>query len=197
MIQSTAIIQNNNFSLFNTDLFVGTESRITFDGNRVYDSVANTNPTLRSRSGLRLGGCATNITNSSFDRLSSDLSGGAVFFADSDLRISKTNFSENTASAGGSLALSCTGMLVCKYHIEKSLFLRNSATQQGGAISYDAYKPVLSNLGNNFTGNSAIYGNDLAGYPYKMQFVNQYANNFTALASSQLYGNSLLIKLRD
>ena len=47
-----------------------------------------------------------------------------------------------------------------------SIFTKNSATTNGGAILYDFFKPKLS--GNTFTNNSAQYGPDVAGYPVKV-----------------------------
>lgn len=54
-------------------------------------------------------------------------------------------------------------------NISKSIFEKNQAQSEGGAIKWIGTQPILSN--NQFLENYAIYGKDLASeYPVKMKF---------------------------
>jgi hypothetical protein len=46
----------------------------------------------------------------------------------------------------------------------------NKATESGGAIEYDIYRPEFVN--NEFVNNSAIYGPNIASYPVKIKVKN-------------------------
>ena len=51
--------------------------------------------------------------------------------------------------------------------MKNSTFINNTAVEAGGAIAYDLYPPELED--NYFVNNTAVYGPDIASYPYKIR----------------------------
>jgi hypothetical protein len=49
------------------------------------------------------------------------------------------------------------------------MFLHNSASIQGGSISYNYYKPIITNT--SFSNNIAMYGNDLASFGFNIKLI--------------------------
>lgn len=45
--------------------------------------------------------------------------------------------------------------------------IENKATESGGAIKYDVFRPETTN--NEFVNNSAVYGPNIASYPVKIK----------------------------
>ena len=57
----------------------------------------------------------------------------------------------------------------CIFTIDGTTFNNNSAGIQGGAISYNQEKPLItSNV--SYIGNTAIYGPNIASYSYKIVY---------------------------
>ena len=54
----------------------------------------------------------------------------------------------------------------CSFELDSCSFINNSATYSGGAIMYNLYRPIMTNL--TFSGNTATYGSDIASYPIKI-----------------------------
>ena len=57
----------------------------------------------------------------------------------------------------------------CKYQISNSQFSSNRATNKGGAISYDLFPPIVDASTTTYLGNSALYGNNIGSYPFKLR----------------------------
>jgi hypothetical protein len=57
-------------------------------------------------------------------------------------------------------------LIPCQNIIEDNRFINNTALQDGGAIKYNSYPPILNN--NTFTNNQAVYGPNVASYPVKI-----------------------------
>lgn len=77
------------------------------------------------------------------------------------------------------------------------MFSSNTATNKGGAIYYDLYRPILQN--NTFANNSASYGNDLASYPVKIVQLNTIDNKIKIgnAPSGLVYEEALNLALMD
>jgi hypothetical protein len=114
---------------------------------------------------------STNITlisNSHFDTVgSSDLNkGGSIYTLNTNLSISDSNFINNKAVEGAAIYFSATGNDRCDLDVSNSNFTNNEASQSGGAIQYNVYRPSMQN--NTFTNNTATYGPNIASYAIKI-----------------------------
>lgn len=67
---------------------------------------------------------------------------------------------------GGAIYFDCADATLCTYTITNTKFQNNSATRKGGAYAFDIFPPTTNNL--TLVNNSAIYGADKAGYPYRI-----------------------------
>ncbi|TNV88132.1 hypothetical protein FGO68_gene10719 [Halteria grandinella] len=82
------------------------------------------------------------------------------------MNITRTNITNNNAhKQGGGIFFSCNASLSqtypCTLYIQDSLFQSNFAEQEGGAIKWNYYEPIMSNV--IFKNNSAgVYGDELA-----------------------------------
>ena len=83
--------------------------------------------------------------------------------------------------------------LYCESRIDNSRFIRNKASLNGGAISYNKHRS-LSFFNTNFTNNKALYGSDLAGYPYGVKLISYDA---FILASGLLYQGNISVEIVD
>jgi len=70
--------------------------------------------------------------------------------------------------------------------------VNNTATQKGGAIYYDEYRPMMQNI--TFLNNSAPYGDNIASYPYQIVDLETLKNHFSIddVASGQVYSKEHL-----
>jgi hypothetical protein len=110
----------------------------------------------------------TLISSSYFDTIGSTdmLKGGSIYTLNTNLSISESNFINNKAVKGAAIYFSCTGNDRCDLDLSDSSFTNNVASQSGGAIQYDVYRPSMQN--NTFTNNTAIYGPNIASYAIKI-----------------------------
>ena len=92
--------------------------------------------------------------------------GGALYIYRSNVTVSDSTFTNNTASKGGAVQIDCSLTRQCTNTITNSTFTDNSAKIQGGAINYNMNPPVMSL--NSFSNNSAVYGDNIASYPVKI-----------------------------
>lgn len=115
------------------------------------------------------------IKDSQFINNSFNNPGGVISMLNSNLMIKNTNFARNTAAKGGAISFECTSIISCKLEIEDSNFTINSASIQGGAISYNYNSPNITR--SNFVNNSAAYGNDKGSYPTRIGYVNSKASD--------------------
>ena len=76
-------------------------------------------------------------------------------------------------------------------------FTGNSASKIGGAIYYDVFRPIMTNL--IFQNNSAPYGNDIASYPVRIvaQGSNDFQISLNELTSGQLFTKGLVLNVID
>ena len=109
------------------------------------------------------------IQNSQFLNLGSPtlLSGSAIYSENSNLDVKESLFKNNQAKDGGALDLQWSSSVVCTFNIEDNTFTNNSATNSGGAIRYNLFRPSFSN--NIFTNNSAAYGPNIGSYAIKIR----------------------------
>lgn len=89
--------------------------------------------------------------------------GGALILINSNVTIVDSQFINNKAEKGGAIYFSWTNLYQGFLNITQSNFTGNSASSSGGALQYDLYRPNMIN--NNFGGNTAEYGPDIASYP--------------------------------
>ena len=116
-----------------------------------------------------LKGSQMTISNSSFTNLGSPslIKGAAIFVSNSNLTESASIFSNNMAMSGAAIDLSCDLTSICSYSFTNSTFENNTATNTGGAIRYNLYRPILSDI--TFLNNSAAYGNNIGSYVMKVR----------------------------
>jgi hypothetical protein len=110
----------------------------------------------------------TSISSSYFDTIGGTdmLRGGSIYTLNTNLSISDSNFINNKAVKGAAIYFSCTGNDRCDLDLSDSSFTNNEASQSGGAIQYDLYRPSMQN--NIFMNNTAIYGPNIASYAIKI-----------------------------
>lgn len=123
---------------------------------------------------LRLSSSLKNsfkIYNCTFDS-NSALHGGAIYITQTSVDITNSYFINNEASNllldsyGGAIYLEQTGENLI--YIANSTFESNIADTEGGAIKWNQKMP--EQFGNVFISNSAVYGDDLAGYPVQVRY---------------------------
>ncbi|CAI2360923.1 unnamed protein product [Moneuplotes crassus] len=110
------------------------------------------------------------LANAEFSENYSNSSGGVISMTNSKLKIENTTFAHNSATEGGAIMFECTHINSCQLEVSKSRFENNSATVQGGAISYNYNPPEIKDT--QFLGNSAPYGDNYASYPVRIGYVN-------------------------
>ena len=86
------------------------------------------------------------------------------------MTIYNSSFTNNLASYGGGIALSCTSTLPWLSVLNNVAFKNNTSSKQGGAIYYDLYRPNMTNV--IFINNTAPYGPNIASYPVKIVLAN-------------------------
>ena len=116
------------------------------------------------------------IKDSQFVNLGSQtlLLGAALYSKDSSLDVKGSLFKNNQAKNGGALDLQWSSSVVCTFNIEDNTFTNNSATNSGGAIRYNLFRPSFIN--NTFINNSAAYGPDIGSYAIKIKQKNNNGN---------------------
>ena len=99
--------------------------------------------------------------------------GGAIFTDNVKIRIENCEFTNNSAwqDNGGALYLNCADYEDCVIDVVNNVFTRNRAEVNGGAIKWNDIMPRFL-TSNQFTENVALYGNDIASFPVKIQRVN-------------------------
>ncbi|CDW85403.1 UNKNOWN [Stylonychia lemnae] len=155
---------------------------IVFDGNAVNLTLQNANIsgiyTQFSSPVVYIENDATstsktllNITDSYFKNNTATSSAGVIYSLNVDINVNNTIFDNNTAleQDAGALYLECEDAIydLCTYSIQNSVFQKNTASVNGGAMKFTYFKPNITN-NNTFTDNKAQYGNDLASYPVQM-----------------------------
>ena len=89
-----------------------------------------------------------------------------IEIVDSNVDIQNCTFRDNTAKNGGAIKISCNYRTPCTNKIIRSTFVNNTAHEDGGAVKYDSYPPILEN--NTFLNNTGVYGENIASYPVKI-----------------------------
>jgi hypothetical protein len=101
----------------------------------------------------------------------------------------------NSALKGGAIHIDCIKEETkCNSSIENTHFQGNMAMDQGGAISYHGYRPMVTN--NTFMNNSALYGKDIASYPAYIA-IDLKGKSLSDLASGQLSKVTFEARLMD
>lgn len=112
---------------------------------------------------------------------------------DSDLTITGSSFVSNKAKQGSALSTTCSES--CNVNIESSTFSNNMATEQGGAIQYQSFRPTMTSL--TFTGNSAPYGPDISSYPTKFSLDSSQNMKLEEVVSGQTSKKDISLALLD
>ena len=103
--------------------------------------------------------------------------GGAIYLSNSNITISNSKFTGNIATDGGAIYYSWSDPIYWVVYINNCVFLNNKATQAGGAIKYNFYRPILSN--NTFENNTAQYGPIIGSYPIKIKMKESTSDQIT------------------
>ena len=115
------------------------------------------------------------ISNNSFS-LNSAFSGGALYLNSANSSLTNNTFTQNSAVStlqaqgrGGGIFLSCDIVAWCNTEVSSNVFLNNSASDQGGALSWSGTRPSFSD--NFYMGNNASYGHNVASFAVKITTV--------------------------
>jgi hypothetical protein len=139
------------------------------------------------------------LSNSTFENLGSTslLEGAALSVQNSNVFADNSTFKNNTTINAGSIDLRCDKTQKCSYSIKNCVFNQSMASKSGGAIRYNLYRPEFNN--NQFTNNTALYGQNIASYPIRMRMGNATANNLmiSDVPSGIKYQNILNFSLVD
>ena len=138
------------------------------------------------------------ITDSVFRESGSDREPyGFIENTNSNVTITNTIFYGNTARKGAAYYHSCSGRPFCRNEFINVTFENNVALEFGGAIYYDIYRPLMTNV--TFKNNSAVYGPNIASYPVKVIRTDTNSTAFTLdnVASGQTYTKSIELSLVD
>jgi hypothetical protein len=111
----------------------------------------------------------------------SALQGGALYIDGGNLVIKESSFLKNIASfKGGAANIECSNNSTCNFSFFNSTFEGNTAQIEGGAISWSSTMPSISQ-DTLFTNNTSKYGNSIASYPIRMQYISDNTmSNFTS-----------------
>ena len=117
--------------------------------------------------------------------------------ADSKVSIASTVFINNSAVNGGAIAFECTSLILCDLHLNKSTFMSNYASSQGGAIYYNYNRPVITNC--IFSNNTAEYGPNFASYAVKIRMINSTSASIMidSMVSGMQYDQAVKLSLID
>jgi hypothetical protein len=108
------------------------------------------------------------ITQSAFMNSGSlnDQDDKCLYFQNSEFRVTDSTFKFNKGVNGGAINIKCSLGKACNSTISGSVFENNAASDKGGAIYYNSYRPEMQQ--NTFSYNSALYGNNIGSYAVKI-----------------------------
>lgn len=84
---------------------------------------------------------------------------------------------------------------ILDYKIKESKFTSLKAAEMGGAIFYDAKRPVIEN--SIFTNNSAPIGSDIGSYPSEISLMDSDSMEIDDFVSGQPYNKTIRFGLYD
>ena len=141
----------------------------------------------------------SNWTDSKFQNCGSVnvAQGGAISIISSSIELSGSVFLKNTAKNGGAISIDCSMNSNCLNVLKSNVFESNIATVQGAGIYYNMYRPVMNEL--RFSNNSAVYGNEIASYPYNIIFTKTQQNRveIDSVGSGISTGESYEVRIVD
>jgi hypothetical protein len=110
----------------------------------------------------------TSMTSSTFvdSGSANNLKAGSLYFEDSEFSIINSTFKFNRAANGGAINVKCSFKKACNSAISSSIFENNAASNKGGAIYYNSYRPEMADI--SFLNNSALYGDNIGSYAAKI-----------------------------
>ncbi|CDW76979.1 UNKNOWN [Stylonychia lemnae] len=137
------------------------------------------------------------VVNSSFYYISANLDGGAIYSLDTNVAFLNNSFTNGTSGeSGGLIYLKCSTSLDCDYLIFNNTLINSTARLKGGAIYYDSNRP--QNINDNiFLNNSAIYGPDIASFPFQLKLINSRVDFLKNITSEEYLPDNFYIGLVD
>eukprot|EP00347_Sterkiella_histriomuscorum_P002746 403366963 len=133
------------------------------------------------------------VLRSNFTNCQSRDSGGAIFISNSNYSSTNSIFTNNRAKKGGALRFECSNSKLCQQNMTEDMFIGNIALIEGGAFSYNKYRPIM--VGVNFSqDNYAPYGSNFSGYPYGVKLISQ---DKDLAASGQQFTGVIIVALID
>lgn len=122
---------------------------------------------------------------------------GFIENRNSNITITNTLFSNIIARKGAAYYHTCSGRPFCRNEFINVTFENMIALDYGGAIYYDIYRPLMTNV--TFKNNTAPYGPNIASYPVKVirTDINSTAFTLDNVASGQTYTQSIELSLVD
>ena len=148
---------------------------------------------IKESQGIKVESSKLRVSGSLFELLSAT-EGGAILVEKSNATVQNSEFRQNNANKGGAISFKdCNNDETCQLNIDNSVFDSNEASDSGGAIYYNLYQPTSDR--NTFYNNNALYGNDFASYPTRLEIIG--GNTRTNLVSGQRYTESIKVRLLD
>ena len=182
---------NNTLSDINQTVFVLASTVIT---NWVNISMSNSGKAFSVTDGSNVS-----IRDSLFSNLGIDspIYGSGIHVQNSNITLVNSEFLNNSASYGGAIALLWDTNTFWQYEIADTVFDNNNASNRGGSIYYNLYRPIMQNL--TFTNNYASYGPNIASYAIKIKLNNSYSDDIILenVGSGVLYDQTLDFILID
>ena len=112
----------------------------------------------------------TLIISSNFTNNNAIKNGGAMKFLNQYTQITNCSFINNSAIYGGAIFFGTNVNSSCYLLLNQVVFQGNSAFQEGGAIKSTYNLPQIINNSVVMRNNKALYGNNYASYPIRIQF---------------------------
>lgn len=107
------------------------------------------------------------ISNCIFSNNSAKNKGGVLYIDNSNVIITNNYFIDNSANYGGAIYFNSDNP---KIILENNIFYNNFADLEGGAIKWSSLCPNIGKY-NIFSSNNALYGNDFASFPIRMNML--------------------------
>ena len=126
------------------------------------------------------------IRDTIFSNNTAYVNGGAISLNYANLSLLNCSFVDNRASNGGAIYFS-SSTIYTYLLLTSNSFISNLASKDGGAIKWTYCEPYLFGF-NKFLSNAAVYGNDIASFPIRIELKileNDGTNIFDSMSSNQ------------
>ena len=125
------------------------------------------------------------------------LRSAGIHTSTSNFTLTNSTFANNLADSGTGIKIDCPPRSKCESTISNCTFSNNVARTEGGAISYNLERPMISMI--EFIDNIAPYGSDISSYPTKIIQMSTMSNKIYIenIGSGVVYSENLVLALID